>query len=71
MTGQPPVVTALDIEACEHREYGLSAYDHFEDGAGVCFSSHLRPIINMRPKYHLSSMNIIWQFPTDLPDLPD
>lgn len=66
MTGQPPVVTDLDIETYEHREYGMSTYDHFEDGAGVCFSSYLRPIINMRPKYRMSSMNITWQFPADL-----
>lgn len=66
MTGQPPVVTELDIETYEHREYGLSTYDHFEDGAGVCFTSYLRPVINMRPKYRMSSMNITWQFPADL-----
>lgn len=66
MTGQPPVVTDLDIETYEHREYGMSTYDHFEDGAGVCFSSYRRPIVNMRPKYRMSSMNITWQFPADL-----
>ena len=66
MTGQPPVVTDLDVETYEHREYGLSTYDHYEDDAGVCFSSYLRPIINMRPKYRMSSMNITWQFPADL-----
>lgn len=42
MTGQPPVVTDLDIETYEHREYGLSTYDHYEDGAGVCFTSYRR-----------------------------
>lgn len=66
MTGQPPVVTDIDVETYEHREYGLSTYDHYEDGAGVCFSSYLRPIINMRPKYRMSSMNTTWQFPADL-----
>jgi len=66
MTGQPPVVTDIDIETYEHREYGLSTYDSFEDGAGVCFTSFKRPIINMRPKYRMSSMNITWQFPADL-----
>ncbi|MFO1151708.1 MAG: DUF6605 domain-containing protein [Alsobacter sp.] len=66
MTGQPPVVTDLDVETYEHREYGLSTYDHYEDGAGVCFSSYKRPIVNMRPKYRMSSMNITWQFPADL-----
>lgn len=66
MTGQPPVITDVDIEAYEHREFGLSTYDSFEDGAGVCFSSYKRPIINMRPKYRISSMNTTWQFPADL-----
>jgi N,N-dimethylformamidase len=66
MTGQPPVVTDIDIETYEHREFGLSTYDSFEDGAGVCFSSYRRPIVNMRPKYRISSMNITWQFPADL-----
>jgi len=66
MTGQPPVVTDIDVETYEHGEYGLSTYDTFEDGAGVCFSSYLRPIINMRPKYRMSGMNITWQFPADL-----
>jgi N,N-dimethylformamidase len=66
MTGQPPVITDIDIETYEHREFGLSTYDVFEDGAGVCYSSYKRPIINMRPKYRMSSMNITWQFPADL-----
>ncbi len=66
MTGQPPVVSDLDIETYETREFGLSTYDSFEDGAGVCFSSYRRPIFNMRPKYRMSSMNVTWQFPADL-----
>ena len=66
MTGQPPVVSAVDIETYEQREFGLSTYDSFEDGAGVCFSSYKRPVVNMRPKYRISSMNIPWQFPADL-----
>ncbi|MDQ0396134.1 N,N-dimethylformamidase beta subunit family domain-containing protein [Labrys monachus] len=66
MTGQPPVVTDIDIETYEHGEFGFSTYNNFEDGAGVCFSSYKRPVINMRPKYRMSSMNITWQFPADL-----
>jgi N,N-dimethylformamidase len=66
MTGQPPVVTDIDIETYEHGEFGFSTYNNFEDGAGVCFSSYKRPMINMRPKYRMSSMNITWQFPADL-----
>lgn len=29
----------------------LSCYDTHADGSGVCYSSRLRPILNMRPKY--------------------
>lgn len=66
MTGQPPIVSEVDIETYEEREFGLSTYDSFEDGGGVCFSSYKRPVVNMRPKYRISSMNIPWQFPADL-----
>lgn len=35
-------------------ETGLrSLYDHHTDGSGVCYSSWLRPIVNMRPKYNM------------------
>ena len=30
----------------------LSLYDVHSDGSGVCYSSRLRPIVNMRPKYN-------------------
>jgi len=33
----------------EHRELGGSHYDTHSDGSGVFYSSHLRPILNMRP----------------------
>lgn len=38
-------------------EWGLSTYDHHSDGSGICFSSRLRPNINMRPRYvHMFDM---------------
>ena len=37
----------------EHRELGGSLYDTHSDGSGVCYSSRLRPILNMRPRYSL------------------
>ncbi len=43
----------------EHESFGLSVYDEHTDGSGVCYSSHLRPILNMRPKTDL------WQFNAD------
>jgi N,N-dimethylformamidase len=66
ITGQTPIVSPVDIEMYQSREFGLSTYDVHSDGAGVCFTSYLRPIINMRPKYRISSMGVPWQFPADL-----
>ncbi len=66
MTGQPPIVTEIDIEMVKNKEFGLSTYDAWEDGNGVCYSSYHRPIVNMRPKHRISSMGITWQFPADL-----
>jgi N,N-dimethylformamidase len=37
-----------DEQARAHPEFGLSTYDSHSDGSGVCYSSHLRPIPNMR-----------------------
>ena len=57
-----------DVFLQKHREFGLSAYDTHIDGSGVCYSSYLRPVLNMRPKYasplggHGSSL---WQFNAD------
>lgn len=66
MTGQPPIVSEIDIEMYKNPEFGLSTYDSFMDGLGVPYSSYRRPIVNMRPKYRISSMGITWQFPADL-----
>jgi N,N-dimethylformamidase len=43
----------------EHPEFGCSMYDHHSDGSGVCTSSRLRPVLNMRPRERL------WQLPAD------
>jgi N,N-dimethylformamidase len=32
----------------------LSLYDHHADGSGVCYSSRLRPVVNMRPKWNFT-----------------
>ena len=44
----------------------LSLYDHHTDGSGVCYSSRLRAIMNMRPRYHMRALNCSHQFPADL-----
>lgn len=41
----------IDAYMAEHRELGLSLYDLHRDGSGCAYSSRLRPILNMRPKY--------------------
>ncbi len=44
-----------DVYAVENRL--LSLYDKHRDGSGVCYSSRMRPIVNMRPKYELTPLN--------------
>ncbi|HEY4163242.1 MAG TPA: N,N-dimethylformamidase beta subunit family domain-containing protein, partial [Dongiaceae bacterium] len=52
-------MTEVDRYLEEHPGLGMSVYDNHSDGSGVCYSSSLRPILNMRPKTHL------WQFNAD------
>ncbi len=52
-------MTLADRYLEEHVGFGLSTYDLHSDGSGVCYSSSLRPVLNMRPKTHL------WQFNAD------
>ena len=66
LAGQSPILSEVDIELYQTTEFGLSLYDHHSDGAGVCYSSYRRPILNMRPKARMSSMGVTWQFPADL-----
>lgn len=61
-----PILTEMDVEMYRNREFGLSTYDHHRDGAGVCFSSYRRPVVNFRPKFRLAAMGFPWQFPADL-----
>ena len=48
------------------QEFGLSTYDHHSDGAGCCYSSWRRPIINLRPRYRDSAIGVTWALPADL-----
>ena len=61
-----PVISADDIEYEKLQEFGLSTYDHHTDGAGVCYSSWKRPIINIRPGYRMAGMTFPWALPADL-----
>ena len=40
-----------DLDLAQHPEYAMSLYDKHSDDSGCCYSSRLRPIVNMRPKY--------------------
>jgi len=61
-----PVISADDIEYNKLQEFGLSTYDHHSDGAGVCYSTWKRPIINFRPGYRMAGMTFPWALPADL-----
>jgi N,N-dimethylformamidase len=47
----PSFPEPLDDYLAEHPELGKSLYDLHDDGSGVCYSSALRPIPNLRPGY--------------------
>ncbi len=66
MSGSTPILAEIDIEMYKNPEFGHGCYDSWADGQGVCYSSYHRPVVNMRPKYRISSMNTTWQFPADL-----
>jgi N,N-dimethylformamidase len=67
ISASTPIMQELDIEVYKNDiEFGLSTYDVHNDGAGVCYSSYLRPILNMRPKYRAPGLGTLWQFPADL-----
>lgn len=62
------VFNANDVFLMEHREYGGSLYDTHSDGSGICYSSRLRPLLNMRPKYQSwlgGSGSALWQLNAD------
>ena len=50
-----------------HPEFGLSLYDEHSDGSGVCYSSRLRPMVNMRPRAKLcvSGGSGLWAYNAD------
>ena len=35
----------------DHKDYGLSTYNHHRDGSGVAYSSRLRPLLTWRPDF--------------------
>jgi N,N-dimethylformamidase len=59
LTNRDVIPSDRDKQIYAHREFGSSLYDHHVDGSGVCYSSHLRPILNMR-----------WDFRSAIQDAP-
>jgi N,N-dimethylformamidase len=66
VTGHPLVLYDWDYALAAHPEWGRSSYDHYRDGAGVSYSSYLRPIMGLRPKHRMAATNVPWQFAADL-----
>jgi N,N-dimethylformamidase len=69
----PAAVTDFDLRDYFQPEdhYAVAAtvtglYDHHPDGTGVCYSTWRRPIVNMRPHYHLPLVRSAHQFAADL-----
>jgi N,N-dimethylformamidase len=65
LAGAVPHMGEQDLARHQHREYGKSLYDAHRDGSGVCYSSWLRPLLTVRPKYRHSASRV-WQFNADL-----
>ena len=57
LTDHPIIAGFHDKLLADHPEWGSSLYDHHRDGSGVCYSSHLRPIPNLRPDYRMWLQN--------------
>jgi N,N-dimethylformamidase len=65
LAGAVPHMGEMDLARHQHREFGMSCYDVHSDGSGVCYSTWLRPILTVRPKYRHSMTNV-WQFNADM-----
>ncbi len=66
LAARVPIMQEADTFLNEHREYGASQYDTHSDGTGFYYSSRLRPILNMRPKYRHWLSPSLWQMNADL-----
>jgi N,N-dimethylformamidase beta subunit-like protein len=56
----------VDRYVVDHPELGRSIYDLHLDGSGVCYSSRLRPILNMRDDYRMWLSDAPRHFAADL-----
>ncbi|WP_285761869.1 N,N-dimethylformamidase beta subunit family domain-containing protein [Nocardiopsis ansamitocini] len=70
ITDHPITPDRFDRALADHPEFGGSLYDHHSDGSGVCYSSFLRPIPNMRPDYRMWLQNAPRHLGADLYLIP-
>jgi N,N-dimethylformamidase len=66
ITAHTPILTEADLDFYKLQEFGLSTYDHHSDGAGCCYSSWRRPILNVRPRHRNAATGVSWGLPADL-----
>jgi N,N-dimethylformamidase len=66
ITAHTPIFSEGDVDFYKLQEFGLSTYDHHSDGAGCCFSSWRRPIVNVRPRHRNAVTGVTWGLPADL-----
>ena len=69
-SGHVITLSPEDLFLNAHREFGYSLYHSHADGSGVCYSSRLRPVLNMRPGVTCGWVgpggNSPWQFSADM-----
>ncbi|MCC7451422.1 MAG: LamG domain-containing protein [Anaerolineae bacterium] len=56
----------LDHYLAEHPEFSASIYDIHPDRSGICYSSRLRPIVSIRPRYKYWVVTTSRHFAADL-----
>ncbi len=64
--GERRGVDPRDHWLAQHPELGRSLYDVHTDGSGVCCSTRLRPIVNIRPDYFTPTTRGFRHFAQDL-----
>lgn len=66
LTNRTVVLCEREKQVREHLEYGSSTYDLHTDGSGVCYSSHLRPILTMRTDHRSAIQDAPRHYAADL-----
>ncbi|GAA4560595.1 N,N-dimethylformamidase beta subunit family domain-containing protein [Pseudonocardia xishanensis] len=64
--GEDRGIDERDRWLARHPELGRSLYDVHTDGSGVCYSTRLRPIVNVRPDYYTPTTRGFRHFAQDL-----